>query len=326
MKNHNDHTICSGCSLCLLVCPLWRHHRDISLSAHGYAKALQHGAPVEEIASAVWSCSLCGACDPVCPEQIDVTGMILDLRRQLTHPEGQTLNVRIEAQAALQLAKQHVAATALLPDPALREYPDMLARIAALLGKGDSFVIVEDAGADIALALEAGMEIPPRRLQKLLDSLRGLNNIIVADGLLLKHLKQWLPASKLISLGEALSGHPEVRRNLRATDLYVIEPRAYHADYQRLVKHYDRLRAESGSAFNLDLQRIAIPASLRNLSQRLGLIAPDDGAQAHWVLHGRSITRVVVESLEDCVALEKASNVPVVHLSELSENETSRLV
>jgi ferredoxin len=35
---------CSGCSLCLLVCPVWRATRDIRLTPHGRAKALQHGA------------------------------------------------------------------------------------------------------------------------------------------------------------------------------------------------------------------------------------------------------------------------------------------
>ena len=104
------------------------------------------------------------------------------------------------------------------------------------------------------------------------------------------------------------------------TDLYVIEPRAYHAEYQRLVKHNDHLRAESRSSFNLDLQRIAIPATSRSLPQRLGIVAPDDDEQARWVLHGRSITRIVVESLEDRAALEKVSDVPVVYLAELVED------
>jgi len=315
MKHSNDHAACSGCSLCLLVCPMWRRYRDISLTAHGYAKALQHGAAAHEIAAAVSSCTLCGACDPVCPEQIDVTGMILKLRRQLTHPEAPTLRSRMEAEAARPLKIEHTAAK-LLPDQALRDSPDLLARIAALLG----ISVAEDDGADIALALEAGVVIPPQRLQRFLAPWRGLKKIIIADGLLLKHLKQLLPKMNFVTLGEALSTNAVVRRSLRATDLYVIEPRAYHADYQRLVKHYDRLRAESGSAFNLDLQRIAIPATSRSLPQRLGLLAADDEAQARWVLHGRSITRIVVENLEDRAVLEKVSDVPVVHLAELVDD------
>jgi len=315
MKKTIDHAACSGCSLCLLVCPMWRRSRDISLSAHGYAKALQHGASADELATQVWSCSLCGACDPVCPEQIDVTGMILKLRRKLAQPEAPILQARMEAEAARPLTIHH-SAEKLLPDQALSESPELLARIATLLG----IPVAEDDGADIALALEAGVVIPPQRLQRFLATWRGLKKIIVADGLLLKHLKQLVPAMNFVTLGEALSTNAVVRRNLRATDLYVIEPRTYHADYQRLVKHYDRLRADKGCAFNLDLQRIAIPVTSRSLSQRLGLIPHDDDEQARWVLHGRSISRIVVESLEDRAALEKVSDVPVVHLADLLED------
>ena len=334
MGASKSHAACSGCSLCLLVCPMWRQNRDIALTAHGYAKALQHGANANEIAAAVWRCSLCGACDPVCPECIDVTGMILNSRRQLTHFNEQNkcailINARFfkgsflgpennlgEKDQSRALPTQNVLSM-LLPDPILQENPDTLARVAALLGKGNELVIAEDEGADIALALEAGVEISPVRLQRFLDSMRQFKKIVVASGLLLKHLRTWLPALKFISLGEALSSMSAVRCSLRTTDLYVIEPRAYHADYQRLVKYYDRLRAESGCAFNLDLQRIAIPATLRSLSQRLGLSALDDDEQARWVLHGRNMMRIVVESLEDKAVFEKVSDVEVVYLADL---------
>lgn len=315
MQRSGNHSACSGCSLCLLVCPMWRQHRDISLTAHGYAKALQNGASADEIATELWSCSLCGACDPVCPEQIDVTGMILNLRRQLKHPEESAVQAHMSAQAARPLTTKHAAAK-LLPDQALLDHPGTLARITALLG----IPAAEDDGADIALALEAGVVVPPQRLQRFLAPWRGLKKAIVADGLLLKHMKQLLPAMHVVSLGEALSAHAAVRGKLRASDLYVIEPRAYHADYPRLVKHYDRLRAESGSAFNLDLQRIAIPVTSRSLPQRLGLLPHDDDMQARWALHGRSITRIVVENMEARIALEKISAVPVVHVAELPED------
>jgi len=309
-----DHADCSGCSLCLLVCPAWRNTRDIAFTPHGRAKAMQQGDAVD--AASVESCTLCGACDPVCPEQIDVSGMTLKLRRQMAHPEAAQLEARMDEKAAQPLTSKHAPAK-WLPAQALSEHPELSARITTLLGAP----IAEDEGSDIALALEAGVVVPEHRLQRFLAPLKGLKKIIVADGLLLKHLKQLLPTMNFVSLGEALSTHADVRRNLGATDLYVIEPRAYHADYQRLVKHYDRLRIESGSAFNLDLQRIAIPATARSLPQRLGLMAHDDGAQARWLLHGRSIARIVVESLEDRAVLAKVSDVPVVHLAELADDE-----
>jgi ferredoxin len=352
---------------------MWRHSRDISLSAHGYAKALQNGATANEIAAELWSCSLCGACDPVCPEQIDLTGMILKLRGEIIElskihdtvapnplpsppplgegiepspgcpansfsdngggqgegkavtyygsinklPQIQTLHTTKFAYASRQSVSMLQVGAIILPGPALRKNPDMLARIGALSGSQDDYAIAEDDGTDISLSLESGAEINSERLQCFLDSLRSANKIIVTDGLLLSHLKHWLPEANPISMGEALSSHSAVRRNLRTTDLYVIEPRAYHADYQRLVKHYDRLRIDCGGAFNLDLQRIAIPVNFRGLQQRLGLVAPDDEEQASWVLHGRRVSRIVVECLEDRDTLEKITNIPVVHLSEL---------
>jgi hypothetical protein len=204
----------------------------------------------------------------------------------------------------------------LLPGAALRACPETLSRVAALL----EYAVCEDDGADIALALEAGAGVPAQRLEQFLAPLRRLKTIIVADGLLLRYLRLWLPKSKFTGLGTALSELAAVRRGLRATDLYVIEPRAYHADYRRLVGYYDRLRAETGCAMNLDLQRIAIPATARSLPQRLGLAVPDDGAQARWILHGRRIARIVVESLEDVAAFEPVSDCPVVHLADLADD------
>ncbi|MDP1952294.1 MAG: hypothetical protein Q8K27_01040, partial [Betaproteobacteria bacterium] len=129
---------------------------------------------------------------------------------------------------------------------------------------------------------------------------------------------------KFSSLGAALSSLPGVRRALRASDLYVIEPRAYHADYQNLVKHYDALRREMGCTLNLDLQRIAIPATARSLPQRLGLEpavdAWDDAVQTRWILQGRSIERIVVENIEDADAFAKIGALPVVHLADLADD------
>ncbi len=315
--SRRDHADCSGCSLCLLVCPVWRQSRDISLTPHGRAKAMQHGDAVD--AASVESCTLCMACEPVCPEKIDQVGMILDLRRlQAPTSARDELQAHMTGLASRPVASRPAASTTLLPDSALRAHPDTLARVTILLGD-KNISVADDDGSDISQALEVGADIPAQCLEQFLTPLRLHKKIIVADGLLLRHLKLWLPKARIASLGEALSGHAEVRRSLRTTDLYVIEPRAYHSDYQRLVKHYDRLRVNHGCAFNLDLQRIAIPATARNLSQRLGLAAHDDEAHARWVLHGRSITRIVVESLEDRAAFEKVSDIPVVHLAELAD-------
>ena len=312
-------------ALCLLVCPVWRRDRDIGLAPLGRAKALQHGAVAADIAASIQSCTLCAACEPVCPEEIALVAMTLGLRAQLAQPAAmQALHARMDAQAARpSTPRLSSSATMLLPGEALRKRSATLARATALMGGARKLSIADDDDEELVLALEAGVTIPAPRLERFLQPLRALRNIVVAEGLLLRQLRQWLPGSKITSLGAALSRLPPVRRALRAGDLYVIEARAYHADYQRLVGHYDALRAERGCVLNLDLQRIAIPACARSLPQRLGLQAIDDEVQARWILQGRDIRRIVVESVEDGAALEQVSRHPVVHLADLADDGTS---
>jgi ferredoxin len=319
-----DYAACSGCGLCLLVCPVWRRHRDIGLTPLGRAKALQHGATAADIAESVQSCTLCAACEPVCPEDIGLVAMTLGLRRQLLQPAAaQSLLDRMEQRAARPTALRPTTAAVLLPGQALRQRPATLARAAILLGGAGTAPIADDDGDDIALALEAGAAIPAPRLERFLQPLREISTIIVSDGLLLRHLRQWLPQSNIASLGLALSGLAAVRRALRPGDLYVIEPRAYHDDYQNLVRHYDALRRAAGCTLNLDLQRIAVPAAPRSLPQRLGLAQIDDTVQARWILQGRNITRIVVEHIEDGSAFAQVSDCPVVHLADLADDGTS---
>jgi ferredoxin len=323
-----DSAFCSGCSLCLLVCPVWRRSRDLGLTPLGRCKALQHGAVAVDIAESIQSCTLCAACEPVCPEEIGLVAMTLDLRRQLPQPAAvQGLLARMQERAARPPAPRTSSATMLLPGEGLRERVATLARAAALLGGRQKIALAHDDGEDIVLALEAGATIPAPRLERFLQPLRALSNIVVADGLLLRQLRQWLLGKAIASLGAALSGLAAVRRALRPGDLYVIEPRAYHADYQRLVRHYDALRADCGCAFNLDLQRIAIPATGRSLAHRQGLEAGKEAAdasvQVRWILQGRNITRIVVENIADVAAFEQLSGRPVVHLADLANDGTS---
>jgi len=311
-----DYSDCSGCSLCLLVCPVWRSTRDLGMTARGRAKALQHGALAADIAPSIQSCSLCAACATVCPEDIDLVAMTLDLRRALAQsaavPDLPTMTT-----ARIAAAPTPSARVALLAGRALRERAGSLARVAALLGGAEAVATHLDNGADIALALESGLRIPAQRLEGFLAPLRPLQKIVVSDGLLLRHLHRWLPRSRIKSLGEALSSNTSVRRALRASDMYVIDARAYHADYERLVKYYDGLRRECGCSFNLDLQRIAIPAAAPGLGQTPE--ADDDGAQARWILQGRQVARIVVESLDERAVFERVSGLPVVHLADLAD-------
>jgi ferredoxin len=316
-----DHAACSGCSLCLLVCPVWRRTRDLRLTPHGRAKAMQHGASVADLAPSIESCTLCGACEPVCPENIGLVDMLINLRRKLPRSTV-TQNLRTSLQDA-PVRPQYgprATSTVLLAGAMYMWRPALLARISRLLGGGKSIAVENDGGANISLALELGVEIAPQRLERFLAPLRLRKKIVVTDGLLLRRLREWLPAMELVSLGVALSSLAPVRQRLRAGDLYVIEPRAYHENHAALVMHYDNLRAETGCAMNLDLQRIAIPTTALSLPQLIGHKTRADGEQLRWILQGRRISRIVVENLDDRYAFEQMSGVPVVHLSEVADD------
>lgn len=295
-----DFAACSGCSLCLLVCPAWRATRDPRISPEGRAKALQAGAAPDELAASVAACTLCGACEPVCPEGIDLIGMTLGLRGAL--PETP---VRAAIRVSMSEGAGHaeIAAPAkvvILAGPVLSANAQALGRILELLEARRC----EDGGADILRALQSGMPVPGQRLGRFLSPLRAADSVIVDDGFWLRHLRVWLPGKRLAGLGEALTRIAAVRSAVGPGDLYVIEPRAYHEDYERLVKHYDCLRLERGCATNLDLQRIAIPAA----------------GEAEWILKGRRVERIVVERLEDAEAFSNHSALPVVHVAELADH------
>ena len=306
-----DYAACSGCSLCLLVCPVWRKTRDLRYTPHGRAKALQHGVAAADLKDSIDSCTLCGACVPACPENIDLVAMTLDLRRQLPPARPLALSPH-----GVKTSADYRGQSVLLAGAALREHD--AARRAAMQLLGCAPVL--DDGDDIALALEAGAEISAARQEEFLMPLRTAAQLIVADALLARQLGRWLPQMPISNLGMALSRRADLRGQLRNDDLYVIEPRAYHADYEARVRYYDDLRHATGCAMNLDLQRIAIPATARNLPQRLGLEPADDTEQTRWLLQGRKIARIVVEDAGDIAAFKAVSDLQVVHLAELAND------
>ena len=288
---------CHGCSLCLLSCPVWRQTRDVRLTPHGRAKALQHGATAADLQASIASCTLCGSCEPACPEEIPLVDMILELRRQ------QPIQV-----AEVPPGNGTSLENALLAGEALRRDPERLKRIASLL----DIAVAADDGSDISQALECGAALASGRVSTFRSSFRNARRLVVADGLLLRKLREWLPEARVVSLGEALSTLEAVRARLRATDLYVIEPRAFHADHARLVRHYDGLIKARNLKTNLDLQRLAVPTCASSAAKRV-----DPLDQARWILDGRAFERVVVEDAADCAVFARVTDRQVLHIGDL---------
>lgn len=312
--------ICFGCSLCLLACPLWRATGDMRLTPHGRARALQCGAKPEDLAASVDTCTFCGACEPACPAQIGLMAMIAGLRADLARREPWRV-AQVEAlmnELASSTPVLPAGGTVFLPDETLHADTALLVRIVDLLGGHREVTIAEDSGADIALALEAGATIPGARVERFLTPLRRARRLVVGDGLLFRALRVWLPSKPIETLGCAVSSERKIRRALRSTDLYVIEPRAYHADHERLVRHYDALRAEFGCSMNLDLQRLAIPTTAGCLAATRGQSRVDERDQARWILEGHEFSRIVVEDLKDIAAFASVTAKPVMHLVEIT--------
>ena len=278
--SHHD---CSGCGLCLLVCPVWHGSRDVRLTPKGRARAIQHGAKRADLAASVAGCTLCGACEPACPEELPLVDMVMELKSGAAFPQY-SVSGRSGAKKNL-----------LLAGPALRGDPERCRRTLALL---EGYELAADDGGDIVAALEAGAAIAEERLAAFLAPL-ATARLGVGDGLLLRALRRWLPEASISGIGEALL--PSIGAKLRRGDLYVIASQAFNCDQSRLIGRYDSLRVASGCEMNLDLQRIAMPAA----------------GQARWILEGRKVERIVVEDLAERAAFDFAGK-PVLHLAELA--------
>jgi ferredoxin len=288
----NDYRACTGCGICVLPCPVWQETRDLSLTLAGRALALQGGATAVDLRESLEACVTCGACEPVCPEEIDTVGMTLDLRRSvpLDLPE---------------LDRRNGQKGSFLPGDSLRRHR---LHDVVLQRLGVSSV----DGSDISAGIEAGRPVSPDRQREFLDCLVG-TELIVDDGILHRPLRSW--GFDVIGLGEALlRKSPE----LRATDLYVIETRGYHSDFQRLVRFYDELRQRVGCEMNLDLQRAAIATGAASLQGRTGKGGIDAAGQARWILEGRVVERIVVECVDDMEPFQEITDLPVVHLAEVT--------
>ncbi len=298
---------------------MWQQRRDVQFSPQGIAKALQHNATHDEIAPALFSCLLCGACDVLCPEEIDITGMISALRKEaLLQSSNATLKEAVKAHLAQATSDIRIEEnTIVLAGEALRSTPATLNKVLTLLSCETSAALAIDDGDDIALALEAGIEISDHRLHAFLEPLQKVKRLYVSNVHLLKQLRHWLPATELFTIGHSLSQLNTLTSKLNKNDLYLIEARAYHLDHKKKVRHYSQLRHERGCHINLDLQCNAIPTAAGGLNAFEPQL--DSAEQVRWILSGRNVQRIVAECAEDRRAMSQVSELPVLHIADLME-------
>lgn len=313
---------CYGCGLCTLVCPVWHQSSDVCCTPHGHAKAMQSGGEIN--IEGLFNCILCGACEPVCPENIKLMQMMIELRQTATNNHTQP---EPEPMSGNNHSKQTYKVL-LLADEALLEHTTLLNQTIELLNTVNSKNVgqAQDNGCDITRALQSGYKISPQRQEEFINSVKSAKKLIVSDCLLKRALQQWLPSMKIISLGYLLSSLPGVQAKLGTKDLYIIECRSYNTDFERMVAHYNQLKQLSGCQLNLDLQRLAIPTGSIGHKTKAELFSAttkfNADKQALWILQGVNFDRIVVESVEDGIAIAKVCDKPIIHLTELLSNKT----
>ena len=161
------------------------------------------------------------------------------------------------------------------------------------------------------------MALEDERIKYFLNNLRYADTLVVAEGILHIPLRKWLPGKKIKGLGETLMDIVSIRKSLLSDDMYIIESRGYHSDFERLVKYYDRLRHETGCQMNLDLQRIAIPTGASSLQARRNIETAGCLDHARWIMKGRKTKRIVVEDFADIKVFQRIADLPVIHISSL---------
>jgi ferredoxin len=300
----------------MLTCPVWNQTRDIMLTVCGRARVLQGRGTPEDMRESLTACVLCGACGSVCPTGVDTVALTTELRMLLADKTGRP-KVASLTQSTSSADSPAAAGKLFFPGSALRRDEKFLRQTAGLLEQ-DGFILFDDADiAEMSAEMEDGIRPDPERLRRFISSMRGVKQITAADGFLHRHLRQWLPNVRVAGLGETLLRRTDIKMALKPSDLYIIEPRGYHADHNRLVNFYDRMRHETGCKLNTSLQRAAIPTGASGMQNRSKPGRVDSAKQAGWILHNRRPERVVVEDMEDFLLFKNIPGLKVRHIAEL---------
>lgn len=301
-----------------MSCPVWWETRDVWFTPHGRARALQGGATVEEIADSVLGCTMCGACEPVCPEEIDVMAMVRHLRTELHEKtlNPLTRNPVFPATDPIQSSSTHTGGRLLLAGPHLEAHPQLLSSVVECLGGPDAVRIADDDGRDLAWAYESGAPLDEARLDQFLDTLNGARDVVLFEGILHPLLRERASGVKVRGFAETLLDDETMATVIGPRDFFVIDARSFHANHARLVGLFHALRTRCGCTLNLDLQRVAIPTGADSLQAR-DTDLESCAVAVDWMLEGREMDRIVVESPADLAVLASRTDIPVVHLATL---------
>ncbi|MBW1914206.1 MAG: (Fe-S)-binding protein [Deltaproteobacteria bacterium] len=312
---------CTGCCVCTLPCPVWHQTHDNSLTVHGRARALQGGNTCSDLKESIMACVLCGACEPACPFGIKTVDMTIELRAQLADQNDLPLADQKAAQEiptpAPDTMTDALHSHIFLPGRVLRADKVLLDKTFQLLNTEGRVSIPSDDGSGLIEMLEAGIQPSPEQKEQFIRPLRKARKLTVTQGLLHRYLRRWLPGTSVTGLGESLLAIKTIQTCIRPADLYIIETRGFHSDFKRLVSVYHRLRGKTGCHMNLDLQRIAIPTGAACLQDQLNMNHIDTAKQVRWIIEGRRIDRIIVESPEDIKPFQDTTKIPVIHISEL---------
>jgi ferredoxin len=311
---------CNACGVCTLSCPVWQQTKDFMRTFAGRARALQAGAEVRDIEASLTACILCGACGPACTRGIDTVGITLGLRARLAEKQGSKLaSMAVGLDDAASAGASFKSSRVFLPGPGLRGHGSLYDSALDVLKGLGPLDVAEDDGPDVSAALEAGVLPEDGRLKGFIQYISAARELIIADGLMNIFLRRALPETKVRSIGEALLDIPSVLSGITGTDLYIVESRAYHAEYTRLAEFYDNVRKKTGCQMNIDLYRTATATAGTSIQVRCRLADCEVSSheQARWIIKGRSPHRILAESVEDMAPLREASDVPVIHVSEL---------
>ncbi|MGD9157587.1 MAG: (Fe-S)-binding protein [Desulfobacteraceae bacterium] len=301
---------CNGCRVCTLPCPVWHETRDISLTHCGRARAIQCGASPEDIRESIMACILCGACESVCPFGIDTVGMTIDLRYMLN--KEKSVSASTEERISENTNRKGIYPRLFLPGKQLRSHEQLILNIHNILDDSETAIAYDD-GSDISRAVESGASVSDERKEQFIRSVSGARELVVADGILQRVLKKWLPDLKVTWLGMAILNKINVKGLLGPEDLYIIETRGYNGAREEMVREYDLIRKKTGCQMNMDLHRSAIPTG--SGSVYLKVVSPEE--QASWIIKGREFKRIIVENPEDISVFRKVTDARVINVSDL---------